>query len=89
MKGDGQRSLYGDWLWVGGPRGRSFSPSRGKIFILFTPVPLYYRGKSPRYPQDSRLDGPQGPLVADDGLVNPKYVGSLTVHSGNKRDILF
>jgi hypothetical protein len=27
--------------------------------VSFTPLPLYPRGKSPRYPLDRRLDGPQ------------------------------
>jgi hypothetical protein len=27
---------YSDWLWAGRPRGRSLSPSRGKIFLLST-----------------------------------------------------
>jgi hypothetical protein len=30
----GQPSRYSDWLWAGRPRGQSWSPSRGKIFLL-------------------------------------------------------
>jgi hypothetical protein len=30
------------------------------LVVSFTPLPLYSRGKSPRYTQDGRLGGPQG-----------------------------
>jgi hypothetical protein len=46
-------------LGVGGPRGQSSNHSGSKVSLVFTPLPLYLRGNSPRHPLDSRLGGTQ------------------------------
>jgi hypothetical protein len=48
--------------------------------ISFTPRPLYYQGKSPRYPLDKRLDGAQARSGrrGEDKNILPLSVAMLT-----------
>jgi hypothetical protein len=48
-----------DWWneWEGKPKYCDLDTWRGVVRL--TPRPLYLRGKSPRYPSDRRLGGPQ------------------------------
>jgi hypothetical protein len=52
--------------------------------VSFTPLPLYPRGKSPRYPLDRRLGGPQNvnlyihsPIRLHGVVLNQLYTGQL------------
>jgi hypothetical protein len=46
--------------WGGGIAPRILDlDTRWKWVVSFTPQPLYRQGKSPRYPLDRRLGGPQ------------------------------
>jgi hypothetical protein len=50
------------WRHIGEWRYNStilYLGTRWRLLVSFTPLPLYPRGKSPRYPLDRRLGGPQ------------------------------
>jgi hypothetical protein len=51
-----------------------------KCVVSFTPQPFYTRGKSPRYPLDRRLGGPQrrSARCAEEKILDPTRTRTLT-----------
>jgi len=47
--------------------------------VSFTPLPLYSQGKSPWYPLDRRLSGPQSRYINISSGANRKFLGPREV----------